>query len=195
MEWLLAAQDSPGIILSFDPVERKEIFKAGEASYYAGEASELTELQQAIGSSVLRVAPFPAGPAGEPRTQLQAEGVMVNPATLADPSGQQADLALEFGRFLTNQENQEQLMRQANLAPGHINVNAADYPAVAGFLQQAETAGVWGFAPRGADVAAQQEANRILDAMIERVVFGRENVAEVVDEALANLQKLREAAE
>jgi maltose-binding protein MalE len=193
VEWLRAAQTNPGVVLSLDAAELKEMFKDGEGSYYVGKASELTELQQALGSSVLRVASIPAGPAGDARPQLEAEAVMFSPATLADV--QQAELAIEFGRFISNRESQNLLMQRANVVPGHVNVDTTNYPAIAGFLQQAETAGAWWVDSVQDDPAVSRSINLIFDTMLERAVFGREDIVTAVDEAKTAFEELRETAQ
>lgn len=192
LKWLQEARATPGVTLSMDSNELKEIFKAAQASYYAGGSMELNELQLALGGTVLRVAPLPAGPAGEARPQLVAEGLMINPAALADAA--QSNLVLAFGSYLSGQEGQTMLMKRANLVPSNINVDTSGNPAISGFLQQVETAGLWRLDAIQSDGEVFQAANQILDTMMERAVFNGEDAAEVVDSLLGELETLGEAS-
>ncbi|GAB4451251.1 MAG: hypothetical protein Kow0031_33840 [Anaerolineae bacterium] len=192
LEWMQEAHATPGVTLSLDSNELKQIFKSARASYYAGEAMELAELQLALGSTVLRVSPLPAGPAGEARPQLITEGLMLNPAALSDAD--HAALVVAFGAFLSGQAGQNLLMQRASLVPSHINVDTTEYPAVSGFLQQVETADLWRLDSVIADVAVNEQAGEILNEMVERAVFNGEDAATVVGSTLEELQSLEETS-
>jgi ABC-type glycerol-3-phosphate transport system substrate-binding protein len=187
LEWLQSAHDFSGITLSLDSGELSAIFKAGQANYYVGEAMELAELQLALDSTMLQVSPLPPGPAGDAYPQLITEGLMINPAVLADSDT--LGLALAFGDLLSGQYGQNQLVQQASLVPGNINVDTTDYPVIAGFLQQAETADFW-----WADFADDQGIGGILNTMVERAVFAGEDAAEVVDSMMDQLEALEETS-
>ncbi|HMR65297.1 MAG TPA: extracellular solute-binding protein, partial [Anaerolineae bacterium] len=180
LQWLQQAQTNPGIILSPDPAEVEPLFSDGPAAYYVGEAAHLTQLQQAVGRANLRVVPLPAGPADEARPPLTAEGVMINPAALMVQD--QAALALEFARYVTNLESQTYLMERANRIPSHVNVEAIAYPAISGFLEQTKTASVWPNTP---------ELNRwqlLIDDLYNQVIFGEADAVEAVETLVSQLE-------
>ena len=81
---------------------------------------------------------LPAGPARESGPFLTTQGIMLNQTTGDDE--QQTLLALAFAKHLTNLESQTLLMTQANQIPSNVNVDTSEYPAIAEFLKQAETA-------------------------------------------------------
>ena len=158
LSWLKRAQDNPGIVLSDDPNELYDLFVSGKAAYLVGEAELLNEFQVELNSSLppsmgenlssalknlmkkerVRVVPLPVGPRGAAGPFLTVQGLMFNP----DAEPEQVNLALAFANYLTNIESQTLLMEQANFIPANVNVDTSDYPAVAGFLEQANTATV-----------------------------------------------------
>lgn len=140
MTWLRQAQEHPGVILQYtdDVNELTPLFAEGHAAYLAGEVSQLSELQAALGQERVRVVPLPAGPQGKSGPILGVQGVMLNPKAGAE----QVRLAIEFAKHITEIDSQTVLMEQANQVPANVNVDAADYPAIAGFLRQAASASV-----------------------------------------------------
>jgi hypothetical protein len=85
-------------------------------------------------------------------------------------------------------------MERAKLVPSNINVDTSNYPAVTGFLQQAETAGLWRITSLESDSAAFQANGEILNTMVERAVFNDEDATEVVNSLLDDLENLGEAS-
>jgi len=138
LEWLRAAQGNPDFILSNDPATLQAAFIAGEAAYFAGETSYLYELQAALGKERLRVVPLPSGPGGVGKPFLTAEALMLNP----NSDETQAQLALEFAKYMAGVESQSLLMEQASHIPTNTNVNVdpVAYPVIADLLEQAEVA-------------------------------------------------------
>jgi arabinogalactan oligomer/maltooligosaccharide transport system substrate-binding protein len=181
LRWLKKAQAQSGVVLNPDPAQLQPLFVSGKATYYAGDASELYTLQQALGKDKIRVVPLPSGPADEARPQLIVEGVMLNPATLANES--QAALALRFATYLTNLDSQTQLMAQAARVPSLVNADTIAYPAIAGFLEQAKTAVPLINTPE--EIQLQQ----LVDEMYTRVIFGNADPAETVEAAVEQLNK------
>ncbi len=156
LDWLKVAQAHPGIVLSDDRQALYDLFVSGQAAYLVGEAELLNEfqikmnsiqppsssddqpnaLQQTIDEERMRVVPLPVGPRGAAGPFLTVQGLMFNP----DAEPEQVTLALEFANYLTNIESQTLLMQQANFIPANVNVDTSDNAAIAGFLEQANSA-------------------------------------------------------
>jgi maltose-binding protein MalE len=138
LEWLKQGQSQPGIYLSQSREALLTAFVEGQAIYLAGDSTWLRELQEHLGRDQLRVVPLPAGPVSEAAPLLTTEGIMLNPA-----AGEvEQRMALEFAKYLTGVESQTMLQQRAYKLPANINVNVdrTIYPAMAGFLEQAQTA-------------------------------------------------------
>lgn len=137
LDWLRTAQEHPGIIFTREAAEGETLFANGQAAFLASDRSALTRLQGALGTDRVRVAPLPSGPEGASGPILTVSGFMLSPLT----DQNRARLAIEFAQFVASVESQTQMMAQANLIPANIHVNTLDeYPAIAGFLEQANTA-------------------------------------------------------
>lgn len=140
LEWLNAAKahDNIRLLLSEDLETAKTLFAEGKAAYFAGEITQLSELQAALGAERVRVAPLPSGAKGKSSPILGVQGVMLRRAS--DDAQRRA--ALEFAMYLAEVESQTALMEQANQAPANVNVDMSSYPAIAGFVEQARSAAV-----------------------------------------------------
>ena len=134
LTWLREARDAFGIQVSNDPEELLARFVRGESAYFVGDPSQLATLQAELGDN-LGVAQLPAGPAGPGRPLVRAMGLVVG----ASDNEDQITLALEFVRFLTDVESQEQLMTTLNLLPANATVDTANVPVFAAFAQQLQT--------------------------------------------------------
>lgn len=141
LDWLKTAQEHANIQLMLsdeDVDDAKTLFMEGKAAFWAGEVTQLSELQAALGAERVRVAPLPAGPQGKSSPILGVQGVMIHRAS----EEAQGRLALEFAKYLAEVESQTALMERANQVPANVNVDASSYPAIAGFVEQARSAAV-----------------------------------------------------
>jgi arabinogalactan oligomer/maltooligosaccharide transport system substrate-binding protein len=137
LTWLQQARETPGFVLDPDQAMLRQAFLDGRGAYYVGRASDLAEINAAMGDR-MGVAPLPAGPNGGAGPLLSTNGFMVN----AMSSATQAELAIELARFVTNAEQQSVLMRETLLVPANITTRISPglFPAVAAIGAQARTA-------------------------------------------------------
>ena len=135
---LKESQEIPNVVLSRDVAALQQLFSSERAAYYIGRPEEMAVLQEALGELAVGVAPLPTGPVGSSRSLLSVEALMLNTAS----SAKQTVVALEIARFLTNQEQSTQLMRQAGHIPANrrVDINRQIYPAMSGFALQARIA-------------------------------------------------------
>ncbi len=151
LAWLKALNDTPGSYVDFDYGRLLDRFKKGEVAFFVDGPWALAELREVLGED-LGVTLLPGGPAGPARPWLSADGAFFNP----NSSPQAQAWALEFARFLTNQENSSLLARTANRLPAHVQADLGEDPLRQGFLRQAqdalpephrpEMANLWGYA-------------------------------------------------
>ncbi len=135
LSWLQEADDHPGMILTRDRKTARDLFTSGQVAYLVGERELLPYLQEQMGANRVRVAPLPAGPEGSAGPILTVQGLVINPDA-DDPVA-----ALEFTKFAMDRDSQKLLMSEGNLLPATASVvNANAYPALAGFVAQANTA-------------------------------------------------------
>jgi ABC-type glycerol-3-phosphate transport system substrate-binding protein len=162
LNWLQAAQDRPGMVLTTDLQEAIGLFVQGKAAYLAGYKELLNLLQMELGAEKVGVVPLPAGPKGESGPYLGVEALLLNPASAAAQRAQ----ALGFAKYVASLESQTLLMEQANRVPANVNVDTTAYPAIGGFLDQAGTS----FVP----------ANEMVHYMFTVLEWGDDLYAEVL---------------
>ncbi len=171
LQWLGEAADQPGMVLTKDQTAARNLFTQGEAAYFVGERALLSDLQDQLGESLVRVAPLPAGPEGAAGPILDVQGLMFN------PESHNAESALAFAEYMAGTESQTMLMKEGNLIPANISVrDSVGSPAIAGFLDQAATAVV---------LANRPETNTIFrlgDIIYENVLGHNADPATVLDE-------------
>lgn len=132
LDWLLQAQEAPGIFLDENSVLLQTTFYSGGAALLVAPTTALGDLETALGSDQLRVAKLPTGPDGAASAWLQTAAFYLTPGR---PETQQT-LALAFAEFATNRDNQNTLMRTARLVPVNINVSTENDPIMANLVQQ-----------------------------------------------------------
>ena len=135
LEWLLRANDTPGIFVALDYGMLMDRFKKEEFALFIDGPWSIGELRQRFGAD-LGVTPLPAGPAGPARPWLGADGVFLNPAATAE----QQELALELARHMTNAESASLLARIAGRLPANRAADLGDNALLAGFMRQGESA-------------------------------------------------------
>ena len=135
LDWLLRANDTPGIFVALDYGMLMDRFKKEEFALFIDGPWSIGELQQRFGAD-LGVSPLPAGPAGPARPWLGADGVFLNPAASAN----QQELALELARRMTNAESASLLASIAGRLPAHKRADLGDDAILAGFMRQSESA-------------------------------------------------------
>lgn len=160
LAWLQTAQESAGIILESDTADLQAIFVTEEATYYVGTAAELGAIQAQLDGEQVQVTTLPAGPVGEATPPLHTDAFLF-PAAIDEET---ATLALDFAIYATTAEQQTRLMTQAQRVPANVNVDTAGYPAIAAFLEQAQTAVVWPHVPQ--ITAVLQQGNRVYTAVL-----------------------------
>ncbi len=140
LEWLREALEAPGVVGvgSHTAAAEEQVVRwtEGELAYLIGDTSLLWDLWSTLGVEQVRVAPLPAGPDGESCPFLSVEALLFNPGL----SSRTTELAIAFATYATGTEGQSLLMTSAARVPANINVRTEEYPAIAGFLEQAKTA-------------------------------------------------------
>ena len=135
LEWLLAARDVPGVLLSTEHDWLLSQFLSGRTAYLVGRASLLRRLEQELDPTRLGVLRLPLGPSNETRPYVRVDGLMVN----ASSPEERSQLALALARRLTDMESQTLLMTQGARIPTNINVATDVRPNLAAILEQAKT--------------------------------------------------------
>jgi ABC-type glycerol-3-phosphate transport system substrate-binding protein len=165
LDWLKQAGETPGVVgvepeADIDVEELVTLFARGKVAYLVGETSLLWELWSTLGIERVRVAPLPAGPVGESCPLLSADALLFT----RDISPRTAELAMAFADYATDIEGQRLLMTLAAHVPANVNVHTEEYPAIAGFLDQAKMAAILQ-TPRVAP-ELWEEGNRIIGAWL-----------------------------
>lgn len=165
LDWLKRAQDLPQMILSREAVELNELFATGDVAFYTVGPEALDGLSEALGDD-LAVALLPTGPGGAAGPIMTTSAFLFNWAS----SEQQADIAMEVGQFLTNQEQSTIFLREARIVPANrlVRVDPRIYPLLGAFQQQSLTASAL---PGDLDRATFFDAG---NRMIGRVLTGVE---------------------
>lgn len=135
LDWLLRAQETPGIFVALDYGMLMDRFKKEEYALFIDGPWSIGELRERFGAD-LGVAPLPAGPAGPARPWLSADGVFLNPAAAA----QRQELALTLARHLTSAESASLLAGVAGRLPARKGADLGGDALLAGFMRQGATA-------------------------------------------------------
>jgi len=113
--WLKSAQESPYIVVDKDRETLTNLFLEGYLAYLIDSTEALKPLQDSLGQDILGVASLPSGPIAPAGPFVQANVFMFSRAS----SPNQAKIAQELAKFLTNVEQQTKFMRRA----GRISAN------------------------------------------------------------------------
>lgn len=138
LAWLKSAREQPGMVLESNRDALSLRFQLGEVAYYVGDPTELQRFNDLLGMENVGVVPLPPGPNGNAGPLLNGDALMFSPAS----SENQQRLAMQLATFITNAEQQTNLMREARRVPANVRVrvNARLNPVVNGFVAQARTA-------------------------------------------------------
>ncbi len=167
LTWLKAAQTQPGIVLSQDKAELRNLFIEEQATYLIGHSSELKILQKALGSEKVGVLPLPSG-----QPLLEADSLFITP--FASPEEQ--ELAITFAQFLTQVDNQQILLAQARKIPSNINVSFEEDAAMLGFMEQTDIAAII------PNIPAVEAALKAGDSVYEQVLINDIDPAQAVQD-------------
>ncbi len=143
LTWLQEAQENPNVILSRDREVLARLFLDGKVTYYIGSFADLRRFRESEvegEESDIAVALLPSGPFSLARPLLQGDLLYFNAASSSD----QRQLALTLAEFLTNEEQNNALLREAGLVPANqrVRVNSRVYPEIFPFVQSGRTAAV-----------------------------------------------------
>ena len=151
LNWLLRAQQTPGIFTALDYGMLMDRFKKEEYALFIDGPWSMKELRERFGED-LGVAPLPGGPAGPARPWLGADGVFLNAAVPAE----RQEHALALARHISGVESASLLAQIAGRLPAHKEADIGDDALLTGFSFQAATAlplphlaemdEVWGYA-------------------------------------------------
>ena len=151
LNWLLRAQQTPGIFTALDYGMLMDRFKKEEYALFIDGPWSIKELRERFGAD-LGVAPLPGGPAGPARPWLGADGVFLNAAVPAE----RQEHALTLARHITGVESASLLAQIAGRLPAHKDADIGGDALLTGFSFQAATAlplphlaemdEVWGYA-------------------------------------------------
>ena len=114
LDWLLRAQETPGIFAALDYGMLMDRFKKEEFALLIDGPWSIHELRERFGAD-LGVAPLPDGPAGPARPWLGADGVFLNAAVPAEKQ----EYALALARHITSAESASELAQIAGRLPAH----------------------------------------------------------------------------
>ena len=136
--WLKRAQSNPNIILNRNQDELLRLFISAQASYYVGSTNELVSLQEALGEEVLGVIRLPGRRNKQAGPFVQVEAMMFNRVS----TRRNTQLALQLAQYLSNSENQRQLVLSVGKLPtnNQVNIDARIEPIVAEFIAQSKSA-------------------------------------------------------
>lgn len=151
LNWLLRAQQTPGIFTALDYGMLMDRFKKEEYALFIDGPWSMKELRERFGAD-LGVAPLPGGPAGPARPWLGADGVFLNAAVPAE----RQEHALALARHISGVESASLLAQIAGRLPAHKEADIGGDALLTGFSFQAATAlplphlaemdEVWGYA-------------------------------------------------
>lgn len=151
LNWLLRAQETPGVFTALDYGMLMDRFKKEEYALFIDGPWSIPELRERFGAD-LGVAPLPDGPAGPARPWLGADGVFLNAAVPAE----RQEHALALARHIAGAESASQLAQIAGRLPAHKDADLGGDALLTGFSFQAATAlplphrsemdEVWGYA-------------------------------------------------
>ncbi|MEM7535208.1 MAG: extracellular solute-binding protein [Chloroflexota bacterium] len=131
LAWLNDIQDQPGIVLNKSEKFLRNEFYRENLAYFVGNSGHLDFLQTRMGADKVGVVPLPSG-----SPLLRVHSFMLSPA--ATPEEQL--LASAFAQFVTEVENQQNLMASVRAVPVNINVNFEGDEAMIELVNQANLA-------------------------------------------------------
>ncbi len=135
LDWLLRAQETPGIFTALDYGMLMDRFKKEEFALFVDGPWSINELRQRFGAD-LGVAPLPDGPNGPARPWLGADGVFLNAAVPAE----RQEHAMALARYITSAESASRLAQIAGRLPAHKDADLGGDALLTGFSFQAATA-------------------------------------------------------
>jgi arabinogalactan oligomer/maltooligosaccharide transport system substrate-binding protein len=173
LSWLQNAQDEPGMIVNTDKLALRDLFIDGTVAYYVGAPTELASMQTELGVEKVGVALLPSGPQGPAGPLLQVEALFFGP----NSSVNQANLAYQLARFLTNNEQGTTLLRETGRVPANtrVQVDRRIYPKVGSFAVQARTAVALPNIPQSAMV--RQLGDELYRGVLSGVITPADGVA------------------
>jgi maltose-binding protein MalE len=183
LEWLTAAQLTPGVVVDTETAALQRLFMDGGAAYWVGDASALYDVEAALGRDAVAVLPLPAGPVAEARPLLRVSGLLLNPTI----SQERAALAIAFATYMTNEESQARLMELLGHVPSNVSVSTAYRPAVAGFIEQAKQSLV------PPDTVVRDELDEWGDALYAQALSTTKDLAELVEPFVRSFNAQTEA--
>jgi maltose-binding protein MalE len=138
LAYLRDARDLPGMIMDSNRQVLLQRFAEGGVEYYVGKASELVQLQAALGEAAVGIAPLPQGPLGPAGPFMETRAFFFSRVS----SSNQRDLALDLAAFVTNAEQNASLLREASHVPANqdVRINPRLNPLVNAIARQARTA-------------------------------------------------------
>ncbi len=167
------------MIVNADKVALRELFAEGTVAYYVGAPTELAGLQADMGAENVGAASLPSGPQGPAGPLMQLEAIFFS----TNSSVNQAHLAYQLARFLTNTEQGTTLLRETGRVPANsrVQVDGRIYPQVNSFVVQARTAVALPNVPQSAEI------RRLGDELYRTVLSGEATPADGVSSLNSNL--------
>ncbi len=138
LAFLRDARDLPGMIMDSNRQVLLQRFAENGVEYYVGKASELAQLQAALGEETVGIAPLPQGPLGPAGPFMETRAFFFSRVS----SPNQRRLALDLAEFVTNAEQNASLLRNASHVPANqdVRINPRLNPLVNAIARQARTA-------------------------------------------------------
>ena len=138
LTWLRDMRDQGMVEVVDDHDLAQQRFVTGETAYFVGKASEYESLKAEVDTDLLGVSPLPSGPGGAASPILLTSGITINSGS----TDEQAALAAEVARFLSNQETAEYIAEVSDVVPANATIELSKYPELARFAQQVSAAAV-----------------------------------------------------
>ncbi len=148
LTWLRDMRDQGMVEVVDDHDLAQQRFVTGETAYFVGKASEYESLKAEVDTDLLGVSPLPSGPGGAASPILLTSGITINSGS----TDEQAALAAEVARFLSNQETAEYIAEISDVVPANATIELSKYPELARFAQQVSAAAVLPNTPALADL-------------------------------------------
>ncbi len=130
--WMAEMDTLPSVTLDSDRVNRNT-FTNGEAAYYVGPSTALPELREALGEAAVGTMTLPSGPAAPAAPLLTTSAFVLS----AGENEITSEIALDFGRYLTNVGCQRMLAEDTLRVPVNVNVSLTEDRNLETFRQQA----------------------------------------------------------
>jgi len=135
LEWLKDNQNKPGMTIDPDYGKLNSLFREGQAAYYVDGPWALGDMQKALGTENVGIAPLPAGPKGPSGPFLGTECILFN----AVASDEALALAARYAEYHASAQVQK-MFADAGHIVANVEVDNSGNPAAAGFIEQAKTA-------------------------------------------------------